>query len=1123
MDEEKLVNELLPCMSYSKRMKLIKKLSKCWRDTQIDALYDSLKKRYGIFMANTIIHRCSSTKIRKELKENEIKLRPNKVKYIFDKDLNLFREYLDHINYLINHIYCEKKVLDYIALKNPSLFLELEKNKKISCSALGKRTTKKIIQVARDDIPQDIRRYVNLLNKSVLVRKINMYNTENELLWHYPKRRRWDLFSETFYKVFPGKNIEEILVDLGTSFFKIHPSKEMVEKWAELNYESCGDRFLTYFDTSKSIPMIREKINVTSDIDKRRTLLVLLLEICTGNRDFKALEEILKYICYRHRNEDSSVIQTLILTIRTRSKFEDLNELHWNCIYELLKIYRARKEFQYWLCATLLRKHLEYLFKNKKDHAAALMEYMNDVIEEDSQFCMHENNPLIEREIFIEISRRFPEFSKRKNFEDHLKGLLHKVVTFSMYHPELCIKLTDFPTFISVIECIFSKTADFDSSDASLIINVLKYHFKFPQYTPLLVNARILELYVLLYKELNVSCLSDFIEQRVLRKNRSEFENQVLTIYLEKLLKDHIDNKIIHWLLRNEPRTLMPYFDQVFRHKNSAEILDYRQLSLYSHFEFDKKICDFYKQQLDEKSPRRLEAMQNLITLLPTEDYILLVNKLLPKQDKIDLEDKEMMEVYKLQCEVVKILHKVKEPYKMLPVVMKFCIGDYLQSALPALYGVFHRSSEKLLYPYVDHLAEGAVSVRKHAVFLSCQLLDQKHVLDTLKNTKGNNVFDQKHLFSATLKYFLRNPSQELLDRVFARMEIIDKNDTELFDMVNSSVGIIDKNELEVFGINFNSYKSAVPRKYKTLYIEKCWYFFENLKTSEIQVNGYLESLLQFISDDVLKAPSTSFVKVLIDNYLGTDEHLSGFIHFVIKVLKYRVAERDELFEIVFECIHFLSRDEIQSFIRHFIEVSADGTDREFIDTFVKHWNKHFLLIDALEEHMTIRLFLIQLEHKSSLELAKNVVLYLDELFSQFGFHIFELFEGRLESFLQRMDKLGTYSFFLNLLRYKCNSSTCVMVLKQVKDVDEEDERQVVELHAEILGILKNSKQSIVKVFFKSLELEDSDVEEECRKTLLQTAMKSNFNLVSNYSLCLLGVFFTLIASYVAIVYNYTT
>ncbi|KAG5889752.1 hypothetical protein JTB14_018974 [Gonioctena quinquepunctata] len=1071
MDADKLVNDFLPCMSYSKRMKFINKLSNSWNDSQIDVLYDSLKKRYGIFLANTIIHRCSITKIRKELEENEIKLRTNQVKYVFDKDLSLFRHYLDHINSLSNHLYCEEKVLDYMALKNPSLFLELQKNKKIYCSQLGRRTTKKIIKLAGDDIPKDIRRYVDLLNKSVLVRKlgsefkkvyqqlfpkkmekINMYSTENGLLMLYPKSRRWDLFSETFSKAFPGKNIEEIFVDLSTSFFKLNPRKEMVEKWAEINYESDkanGERFLKYFDPSKSIPLIRERINVTSDIDKRTTLVMLLLETCAENRDLKALEGILKYICYRHRNEDADFRQTLLLKIKTSFKLEDFNETHWNYVNEVLKIDRTRNEFKFWVCVNLLEKHLEYLFKNKKDHASALMEYMTDVVDSDSQFDICLNNPPIEREILTEICRRFSELSKSNDFEKYFKRLLRKVVIFSMEHPELCVKLTDFPAFVSVTTCIFSKKEGFDHSDVDFIRNVLKYYFKFPQYTPTLDNARILELYVLLYKDLRESCLSDFIRERVLRKNRSEFENQVLTIYLEKLLKDHIERYIVCWLLTNEPRTLMPYFDVVLRDESSSRILDFRQLSLYSHFELDKKTCDFYKKQLDEKSSRRLEAMQSLITLLPTEDYILLVNKLLPKKDKIDLEDEEMMEVYKLQSEVAKILYKVKEPNKMLPVVMKFCVGDYLKSALPALYGVFYRSSEKLLYPYVEHLAKGAVSVRKHAVFLSCQILDQKHVLDILKNTKVSHVSDQKHLFSATSKYFLRNPSQELLDRVVASMEMIDKSDTESLESLKNI---------------------QVPRKYKILYIEKCWGFFEHLK-KEIKVDKYLEDLLRYISKDVVKAFSGSFIKGLINCYLGTDEHLQGFERFAMEALKYRVPERKVLFDLVFERIHNLSRDDIQSFVQHFIDVSEDqGTDREFIDTFVEYWNKNFTVVDALEEHMSVRLFLMKLEHKSGEELAKNVVLYLDELILQFGLHVFEIFIDRLECFLLSMEKLETYSFFLNILRYKCNASTCILVLKQVKGVDEDDEKQVVELYREILEILKNSSEPIVKVFFKYVQ-----------------------------------------------------
>nr|XP_023028476.1 uncharacterized protein LOC111516557 isoform X1 [Leptinotarsa decemlineata]XP_023028477.1 uncharacterized protein LOC111516557 isoform X1 [Leptinotarsa decemlineata]XP_023028478.1 uncharacterized protein LOC111516557 isoform X1 [Leptinotarsa decemlineata] len=705
IDVKIFVNEFLPSLSYAIRMKLMKKVAKCWNETQVDALFDSFSERYGIFLATTILHKCSSKKIREILNENEIKLQPAQVKYLFDKDEELFKFYLDYINsFNIYYCYQEKKVLNYVALKNPELLLELQKNKKIHVSGLGRRTSKRIIKLVKDDIPRDVKNYVDILNNTVIVRKLGgsfgkvyqellskeyqgniiPYNIHSRMLIQYPKKTRWSFFCDSYLKVFPGNSVEVILSAFDTSLLCLNPGREIIKKWALINYNlNKGDHFLKYFDPSEAIPIIKEKINVTSDISNRTSLVILLLDCCSTNNDLNSLEAVLKYICFRHRNEDCNFRERLMTHITSNFRLDDLNENHWKYISEQLKIGRVKGDSLFLKNSTILRKQLEFLFKSGKDHKDALVEYINDVFDWSDDFNLNLENPFVEKEILIEISKTVMDVIKGEYAVDTIKTLIENVTDFSMKHVNHCIKLTECPVLLPVIQSCFSKNANFDCNDIAVVRNVLLYNLKFPQNSFPIDNSRFLELFVLVAKEEGMRNLSIIFHERILRKNRSEFENEILNEYLDKLLHDHYKRYIVLWLLKNEPRRLVPYFDKILELKNSA--VDSKLTKLYSHFEFDKKAINFFKKQLElEKRDERI-IMLNLVVLLSTDDFIVLANTFLPKKMKLDLEDPEMMKDYKLQCEVSNNGHKNKtffvNPLQLFIllncILLSYCLNEY--------------------------------------------------------------------------------------------------------------------------------------------------------------------------------------------------------------------------------------------------------------------------------------------------------------------------------------------------------------------------------------------------------------------------------------------------------------
>ncbi|KAJ8946929.1 hypothetical protein NQ314_008728 [Rhamnusium bicolor] len=259
-----------------------------------------------------------------------------------------------------------------------------------------------------------------------------------------------------------------------------------------------------------------------------------------------------------------------------------------------------------------------------------------------------------------------------------------------------------------------------------------------------------------------------------------------------------------------------------------------------------------------------------------------------------------MKKTYTLQCEVAKTVKNVTEPVKMLSTVIKFCTGDYLQSTLTSLYSICYRSQEKQLPIYIEILSKKAVSARKHSVFLSCALLNFNYTINLLRTANQSNVSSQKHIFSATLQYFQKNPSQDLFDMVISNMNMIVENDTETLDKLSFT---------------------KVPRRYRVVYVEKCWEFFENIRKNEVKVNKYLRSLLIIIlhSTDILVSLSPEFCKHIINHYFKEQhDDLLNMELFVCNILRYRDVEQTENFRFVFEIISMFKANNERERIKTF-------------------------------------------------------------------------------------------------------------------------------------------------------------------------------------------------------------
>ncbi|XP_072391596.1 uncharacterized protein [Diabrotica undecimpunctata] len=1068
VEPEAFVTEFLPHVSYAVKKKFLNRVSNHWNEQKIDSLFEALLKKYGLPLAASVLHKCSPTKIQSAIVEHDLELNSNQVLNIYNKSEDLFMFYVN----FKQKDYSDWKVLKNIAIKNPELVLQLQREKKICLNRVGRRTSKKIFNMANYDILKDSEYYLQFLNNAVVIQKLgknfetlfrNLFPNQLDrviscrsctLLNYYPKNKRWDLLNQTFIEKFNGQELKDLLL-VFHSMIQLNPPREIVELWAEAHYneQKIGySHFLKYYPPSKAVPMLKEKINVTSDLNERLNLVLLLIETCSNSEDLDALVEVLKYICFRHRNEDPSFRTNVLCTLRNAFKLEDFNENHWKYINEQFQVLRAQKKFSLYDSGDFIEKHLEYLVKNGKDYKPLLIQYLKDMVVEhrSRDFCNVDVS--ISKRLYTEMVEHIEDVINSVNDYAYRERFKHDffltVLRFCQKNPEFCIKIVDFPLFVQLIEDNFSNNCKYDNQ---IIANVILYNVKFPKYA-VEYNRDIFE--TLRQTIAEDKCFGPFdavFSKIILTKDRDDFANKMLEFYFEELFKSYPVSRFVCWFLKNEPKILSSYmtiiaenFDTCFNGKKN-----YRLIKHYSHLGFDKIISDSLIAQVDKNNVALTRLLLIAIgILLSTDDFITFVSeRYLPKKDKLDLVDEEMCKIYMIQCEVAKRLANVHEPYKMLPTIMKFCRGDYLQSALPSLQKVFYRSPERVLYSYVEALSKQAVSARKHAIFLSCEVLNKEHTLHLLTNRKESNISSLKYLFSATLKYFLKNPSQELLDKVIESMNNIDVNDEETLESLKDVI---------------------IPVKYRAQYIEKCFKYFEGLKSKGVKINKYLNAFLNHMSADnnILMILSAPFITDIINRYLPVIEERPGYIeYFVVRVLQTRIPERNENFETVFKILSKYSDSMRISFFESFMYIEPD---QQLLALFAENWCKHFTLIDSFDEHISLKLNSFILENLSVDELATKTINYFEQLITEFGYHCFEPFAEQLRKVFNHYDTVEKYTFHLAILKYKATSTTCTLVLKNIDNMSNDDNVNVRNTFNEIIKIIRSVETPIVRINLKA-------------------------------------------------------
>jgi hypothetical protein len=996
------VTQTLPTLSYSLRLKILKRMVPILDETRGDEVFDALLKSYGISMATNILTCCSVAKIEQVLSVYQVRLWPNQLKLLYDKNPNLICTYLEERRkYEGNKKFMDHNpIFKYIAEKNLEMYQDLYRRYNFKVK-LGKRVTKKIVSTKRDEIVARPEEYVKNLNPARLVRKLGpdfrqVYlklfplkiddspsAESSKLLKYYPKRRQYELMVSTYNQLYATKLQDSpSLIDEYILGMISDPDER--EQLAKKTYGDSG-RYLIYYRPDHCFTAIKERMNFTKYSYDRAILVAFVVESCLMNDDYATLLEVSKYVNQRFKNDSTEVQLKLVVTLVSKKcDFNKLSEEHWIEIRKLTERVDLRNIFGY-NSTHLFLKYVEFLLRCSRPITDEVLHFFK------------KNKFNVNSVSYIKSE------SARKTFLLSLVELAPVVATngceeldckllVACKKYKIAISVFDFPRLMKSVR---STLVDGKNIEAKLLAEAVQIVVCTEHR-----NDEIEELRQLFWK--NVQLATPF-STRWFLTHRPDLVAQHLTTFLTFCLETKEINK-----------------DRKM----------WTRLKCYTHLNIDRETVEFCTSRLTNQE---FKLANCLPLLMPPPDFLTLLESYRPTSFVVDLESQESSQRFRIQQTLLRSLKNIPLKETSLRVILQFCSGDYLPSCISSLYSAFYKTPTNQIGSYLDDLKNRkAVSVKKHGFYLTSALLDVATVLNDLRFCE----LDQS--VNITFKYFLRNPSEEAWLLFRSKLCHLNKeNETVLKLVINK----------------------PVPRLYRSQYFEILW---EILQQSHAK---YKRMFLKSVRPEtILELKSELLVQVIdsqgfggeidriVSQYLIDGQSPDRFDVVFSSLQKYKMAPE-------------FSSKRIYNFIHTFFTtyMGRPQTDTRLIEEFVSRFQRIFPQNETFEEWVTLAL--VKLKNQTPNSLSVAIIQLHNNLLAKYGETITEVFANNLKKLLPHFYKTSPEMYQLYYLLLTCNKSVAdvLLVVKLLPNLTPED-RQSFECYEKMLSYLDEVNLAVVQL-----------------------------------------------------------
>lgn len=1011
-DSSNFVNTVLPFTTFVIRMRIIAKLATY--GTKLDKLYDEIYNRYGLYVASKLLVGCSESKIRSVLEKGEVKLSHRDLKLLYTKDPILFLEYSKQYNRCI-----DESVFNFIVRRDNAVFFE------ILGAKIGKRLTRKFLKTHKNKLITCAKTFDKAIHLRTVYKTLNQEDFKQFFFNCFPKdieNLRFGLSDirnlvKTKYYRFLFEGVEKVynksLYDfpdvVDENLMDIMDLEER-QKWISIKKQNGTPEadLIKYMKTSDSIPLIKRKIDVTSTITTREELLCLLVTTCRINQDFDALAEVIEYVSNRHRNDNESTLRNFLYELERSFELEKLGERHWNSIIKISNILDSRGHKSYFGYDFSL-KYVEFLFANNKLTDERIL-FLLKLSEGLNNWEYKLTDKKLKKVLLLKMIEFLPKvIEETKKGEVYLDDLLVMSWIFDWNKKNKDkVSLSDFPRLEESFRKALQEAARGDNQERRLI------------------------------------SLKDRLREIICTKESSELRDLSLKNYF---LLDHrfFDEATDFFLVKFEPGLVHENFDKFFDHVLNSYFPNIQLLDLlkkYSHFSFAERTVKHVTEKIKSEDTWGMKFVI-LAVLMQTEEYLQLTSQFYPTVDKLSQENDEE---WKTRCTADSIARSFKYSQgPVLPEIIKYCKRDFLGCALESLYYQFYHTPENKLSAFITELSSKAVSVRKHAIFLTCNVGNVQDTQNLFKKyiESERNISVQKHLFTAALKYFVKNPTEEFWECLKLCMTNLDKDDNESFE----SLVRIDQ----------------IPEKFQTRHVIFVW---EMLKKSENLAPKKMDLLISIPSGIFKDFPLHFLVEIIREHFLKDDCAINNFVISSIFYTSYTSDIMDVVFDTLNKIKTFNQEKNIRQMVIRFVRnivsnMECDEKNLEILRLFSDRWHSLFGIAEAVQEHLKISFALRHLESKKDLLGFSNTIPeLLNSLVPKFGIVIIDAFASELQislrAFLGCFGELSEdfYKFCLHLLKNNNDLTIYLLIIKLLPN-KEPVNNKAKEVFSEIIGTLK--------------------------------------------------------------------
>lgn len=986
-----LVDDILPNLSYSTRMKVLNRIFKNLFDEKLaEEYFDSIANKYEVVSASVMLGCCSIPFIKEKMERYNVILTFKQVQVILRKDTTFLDYYFERIQSNSKVKMCDKiKLLKLIFKSDEQLFWRLSEKYKI-VSNCGRRLTKKIIKQhehlltdKHDEYPVNLKRrimYQVWKKKHEIFKSFIKNNSPEDINWYFLGARRpyhYSIFADYYryisrdrqynflnyaFKERFGCNIHDKLELLTENILLLMP-QELRDNILEVQIEENEDLFNIY-RPEISFPTILDKIKRTSDMNRRTSLVDKLLRSCACHKNADYLLKTLQYCEKRHRN-DTQVLQTCLNGLKFWINLETLSTEHWTYIDNIQKLINAQTETVN--KSYLLGKQIGHLINNNLDIDEHLRRYLEMKVQDYYLYDIFVEIPKHKKYCLLQLKKYIDEIKDTnisKRFTLNYLNIIHR---HNIYSPEDKVPLTHFMPIIK------SLSEEYLSDLLSLIIFYIKFSY------------------------------TDF--------------NPIIWQHPTKFF---LNKSLFSWYLQHHKNEILDKFDLILpilsakTHKTFIYSLDE-----YSYRHISEITTNFCINRVEHATDvqQKINAI-DILSIINQTEFLRISAEFKPSEDgKID--PSYPAGNIELLAAVLSNLKKLLYPPDGLNIISKFCKGDYLKYALGPVYSIISKTPERIAKTFLKELHNSAVSARKHTLHMSKTIYSFDEFCKFIKDqaVSERNPSLKTILFKKSLEYAQVMPVEKCWELLKMTMHGIDNDDEEAHNLL-----------LEL---------GKVPKQYRVLYIPEAYNQLGSNKDPSINRKKF--QLLSLIPKDVIDELSQDQLQSFLSEILFTDK-VSGSNTWTNLVFYSTGSKQKALLDYVlqkFEAYHKLNpnttvHNKWLSFLSPLCEeILKFQTDAPFVQKLSNVWFNSFSPELDVSNRVYLSCIVAYAECDYNLQtVVPRIHALLEEYLATYSSYLLNIFENSLYSFLSRNKFEDRFLFIKKFLGDLSSVPVCLVAIR---------------------------------------------------------------------------------------------